>query len=93
MPPPACGGSCPRSTSPRPSAGSGRCSRSRSRPCATTSTVETPSLIRGYLRCGAELLGPPACDPEFGTADLPMLMTLDGLPRRHRRHFLGQADD
>jgi putative hemolysin len=55
--------------------------------------VETPSLIHGYLRCGAELLGPPACDPDFGTADLPMLMTLGGLPRRHRRPFLGQTDD
>ena len=54
--------------------------------------VETPPLICGYLRCGAELLGPPARDPEFGTADLPMLMALDGLPRRHRRHFLGRAD-
>ena len=54
--------------------------------------VETPPLIRGYLRCGAELLGPPARDPEFNTADLPMLMALDGLPRRHRRHFLGEAD-
>ena len=31
--------------------------------------------------------------PDFGTADLPMLMTLGGLPRRHRRPFLGQADD
>ena len=51
--------------------------------------VETPALIRGYLRCGAELLGPPAWDPDFNTADLPMLMTFDGLPRRHRRHFLG----
>lgn len=54
--------------------------------------VETPPLIRGYLRCGAQLLGPPARDPEFGTADLPMLMTLDGLPRRHRRHFLGDTE-
>jgi putative hemolysin len=54
--------------------------------------VETPPLIRGYLRCGAELLGPPAWDPDFNTADLPMLMTFDGLPRRHRRHFLG-ADE
>jgi len=50
---------------------------------------ETPALIRGYLRCGAELLGPPAWDTDFGTADLPMLMSFDGLPRRHRRHFLG----
>ena len=54
-------------------------------------TVETPALIRGYLRCGAELLGPPALDADFGTADLPMLMTLAGLPQRHRRHFLGEA--
>jgi len=54
--------------------------------------VETPSLIRGYLRCGAELLGPPARDPDFGTADLPMLIALDGLPRRHRRPSLGRAD-
>jgi len=53
--------------------------------------VETPALIRGYLRCGAELLGPPAQDPDFGSADLPMLMSFDGLPRRHRRHFLGQS--
>jgi putative hemolysin len=55
--------------------------------------VETPPLIRGYLRCGAELLGPPAQDPDFGTADLPMLMTLAGLPRSHRRHFLGESDE
>ncbi|MGZ5183949.1 MAG: ornithine-acyl-ACP acyltransferase, partial [Caldimonas sp.] len=55
--------------------------------------VETPALIRGYLRCGAELLGPPAWDPDFNSADLPMLMSLDGLPRRHRRHFLGQDDN
>lgn len=55
--------------------------------------VETPALIRGYLRCGAELLGPPAYDSDFNTADLPMLMSFAGLPRRHRRHFLGVEAD
>ena len=50
--------------------------------------AEPPALIKGYLRCGAELLGPPAWDADFNTADLPMLMTLAGLPSRHRRHFL-----
>ncbi len=50
--------------------------------------VVTPPLIKGYLRCGAELLGPPAWDSGFDCADLPMLMTLGGLPQRHRRHFL-----
>ncbi len=50
--------------------------------------VETPALIKGYLRCGAKVLGPPAWDPVFNTADLPMLMRIDELPARYRRHFL-----
>jgi putative hemolysin len=52
--------------------------------------VEAPALIKGYLRCGARLLGPPAWDPCFNTADLPLLMRLADLPERYRRHFLGQ---
>jgi putative hemolysin len=51
--------------------------------------VETPALIKGYLRCGAKLLGPPAWDPDFQTADLPLMMRLADLPARYRRHFLG----
>ncbi|WP_444813421.1 GNAT family N-acetyltransferase [Variovorax gracilis] len=51
--------------------------------------VATPPLIKGYLRCGAELLGLPAWDTAFQTADLPMLLTLDALPQPHRRRFLG----
>jgi len=47
-----------------------------------------PPLIKGYLRCGARLLGPPAFDAAFNTADLPMMMRLDDLPARHRAHFL-----
>lgn len=48
----------------------------------------TPPLVKGYLRTGAELLGPPAWDRDFGTADLPMLMCFSRLPERHRRRFL-----
>ena len=51
--------------------------------------VDTPALIKGYLRCGARVLGPPAWDPDFRTADLPLLMRLEDLPARYRRHFLG----
>ncbi len=51
--------------------------------------VEAPALIRGYLRCGAKVLGPPAWDPDFNTADLPMLMRITDLPQRYRKHFLG----
>lgn len=50
--------------------------------------VEPPALIKGYLRLGAKVLGPPAWDPDFNTADLPMLMRIQDLPSRYRRHFL-----
>ena len=49
--------------------------------------VEAPPLIKGYLRCGAKLLGAPAWDPDFGTADLPMMLRIADLPLRYRRHF------
>ncbi len=48
---------------------------------------ETPPLIKGYLRCGAQLLGAPAWDPDFNTADLPLMMQAAQLPPRYRRHF------
>lgn len=51
--------------------------------------VEAPALIKGYLRCGAKVLGAPAWDPDFNTADLPMLMRIADLPAKYRRHFLG----
>jgi len=54
-----------------------------------TLDVEPPALIKGYLRLGARVLGAPAWDPDFNTADLPMLMRLQDLPARYRRHFLG----
>lgn len=49
--------------------------------------VEPPALIKGYLRCGAKLLGAPAWDPDFGTADLPMMLRIADLSPRYRRHF------
>ena len=54
-----------------------------------TLAVEPPALIKGYLRLGAKVLGPPAWDPDFNTADLPMLMRIGDLPPRYRKHFLG----
>jgi putative hemolysin len=49
--------------------------------------VSTPSLIKGYLRCGGCVLGPPAWDPQFGTADLPMMLDLANMPAAYRRRF------
>ncbi|MBT9495485.1 MAG: GNAT family N-acetyltransferase [Paucibacter sp.] len=51
-------------------------------------SVEAPPLIKGYLRCGARILGAPAWDPDFNMADLPMMMRLAELPARYRRHFI-----
>lgn len=51
--------------------------------------VDPPALIKGYLRLGARVLGPPAWDPDFNTADLPMMMKIGDLPPRYRKHFLG----
>lgn len=47
--------------------------------------VEPPALIRGYLRCGARLMGEPAWDPDFNTADLPLMLRTADLPARFRR--------
>jgi putative hemolysin len=55
----------------------------------STLAVDSPALIKGYLRLGAKVLGPPAWDPDFNSADLPMLMRIADLPPRYRRHFLG----
>jgi putative hemolysin len=51
--------------------------------------VDPPALIKGYLRLGAKILGAPAWDPDFNSADLPMLMRIEDLPSRYRKHFLG----
>ena len=55
-----------------------------------TLDVEPPALIKGYLRLGARILGAPAWDPDFNTADLPMLMRISDMPARYRKHFLSR---
>jgi putative hemolysin len=49
--------------------------------------IDPPALIKGYLRLGAKVLGAPAWDPDFNTADLPMMMRIADLPARYRKHF------
>jgi putative hemolysin len=53
--------------------------------------IEPPALIKGYLRLGAKVLGAPAWDPDFNTADLPMLMRVHEIPKRYQKHFAGAA--
>lgn len=49
-----------------------------------------PPLIKGYLRCGARVLGPPSFDQGFNTADLPIMMRLADLPERYSKQFLAR---
>ena len=49
---------------------------------------EPPPLIKGYLRAGAWICGDPAWDPDFNTADLPVLMPMSRLDRKYARHFM-----
>jgi len=51
--------------------------------------AEPPALMKGYLRCGGKVLGPPALDPDFGVADLPMMLALSDLPSAYRARFIG----
>jgi putative hemolysin len=54
--------------------------------------AEVPPLIKGYLRAGAWICGEPAWDPDFNTADLPILMPMAKVSSRYAKHYLGQAD-
>lgn len=47
-----------------------------------------PALLRGYLRLGAWVCGEPAHDPDFGVADLFVLLSLNRTDPRYLRHFL-----
>ena len=45
--------------------------------------LRLPSLIKGYLRLGAVVCGPPALDREFGTADFLVLLDMHQLRKEY----------
>jgi putative hemolysin len=47
-----------------------------------------PPLVKGYLRLGAWVCGEPAWDPDFNTADLLILLSMQNLNPAYARHFL-----
>ncbi|MEU6683197.1 GNAT family N-acyltransferase [Streptomyces sp. NPDC046832] len=55
---------------------------------APAARVELPALLRGYLRLGAWVCGAPAHDPDFGVADLYVLLPMSRVNGRYLRHFL-----
>ncbi|MFH9861439.1 GNAT family N-acetyltransferase [Streptomyces sp. NPDC017202] len=55
---------------------------------ALPARTELPALLRGYLRLGAWVCGEPAHDPDFGVADLYVLLSMRRVNPRYLRHFL-----
>lgn len=54
---------------------------------ATGAIAEPPTLIRGYLRAGAQVCGIPAVDPDFNTADFLMMLDIEAISKRFARRF------
>jgi putative hemolysin len=52
--------------------------------------VTMPALLKGYLRLGAWVCGPPAIDADFGVADLFVLLGLHRIDQRYLSYFLGE---
>ena len=49
--------------------------------------LKLPSLIKGYLRLGAVVCGPPALDREFGTMDFFVLLDIQKLSNEYLGRF------
>ncbi|MHB1284941.1 MAG: GNAT family N-acetyltransferase [Leptospirales bacterium] len=50
--------------------------------------VKFPTLLYGYLKLGARVMGPPSYDAVFQTADFPLLLHFDRMNRRFSRRFM-----
>jgi putative hemolysin len=60
-------------------------------PIAALAAPKVPPLLKGYLRLNAWIGGEPAWDPEFGTADLFVMLSLARMPAQYVRHFKAAA--
>lgn len=52
-----------------------------------TITATMPPLLKAYVRLGARVCGGPCLDPDFGVADLLMLLDMNDLGPTYERHF------
>lgn len=51
--------------------------------------ADWPPLVRGYVKIGAQVLGAPAWDSDFGCADLPMMLDFQTMSPAYRKRFIG----
>lgn len=52
-----------------------------------------PALLRAYVRLGAKACGEPCRDPDFGVADVLMLLDVEELNPTYSRHFLDRLTE
>jgi putative hemolysin len=52
-----------------------------------------PALVKAYIRLGAKACGEPCRDPDFGVADVLMLLDVNDLNPTYSRHFLERVAD
>jgi putative hemolysin len=60
-------------------------------PPEDTLEAPLPTLLKAYVRLGAQACGEPCRDPDFGVADILMLLDVDRLRPAYSRHFLDRA--
>ena len=62
---------------------------------ADEDTVDAPlpALLRAYVRLGARVCGEPCRDPDFGVADVLMLLDVRELNPSYSRHFIDRLTD
>jgi putative hemolysin len=61
-------------------------------PKAPSRDAALPPLLAAYLRLGAKIGGEPSWDPDFGTADFFVLVSVDKLAARYARRFMGREE-
>jgi putative hemolysin len=53
--------------------------------------VILPTLLKGYLKQGAQVCGEPYWDAQFGVADVFVLLDCDRIAQRYQKHFVERA--
>jgi len=58
----------------------------------TTTNVEVPPLIKGYLRAGAKICGEPCWDPDFNVADVFICLDRERIDKRYQKRFVDDPE-
>lgn len=60
-------------------------------PADADAPAKLPPLLRTYLAMGAKVCGAPCWDPDFNCADVFVLIDVNAIPARYKRHFMERS--